>query len=102
MAETKPIAPSWAWERYKPSDKAPWNLQRVGHLYRRASFGATWTELQTGLKDGPDKTIDRLLKGGAGLADFDQSTAPLADSIARANNGQQLRAWWLHRMLYSP
>ena len=101
MADTAKIAPGWAWERYQPSDKAPWTWQRAGHLFRRASFGSTWNELQTALKEGPDRTIDRLLKGGPGQAEFDQSTAALADSIARVNNGQQLRAWWLHRMLYS-
>ncbi len=102
LERTKTIAPARAWEPYKPSDKAPWNLQRVGHLYRRATFGAGWTELQTALKDGPEKTIARLLQGGAGLDEFDKSTAPLADSIVRVNNGQQIRAWWLYRMLYSP
>ncbi len=102
MADTAKVSPVWAWERYQPSDKAPWTLQRAGHLFRRASFGSTWNELQTALKEGPDKAIDRLLKGGPGQAEFDQATAALADSIARVNNGQQLRAWWLHRMLYSP
>jgi len=103
MAEnTKTISPAWAWEAYKPSDKMSWNLQRVGHLYRRASFGASWTELQTALKDGPEKTIDRLLKGGSGQAEFDAESRPMADSIARVNNGQQIRAWWLYRMLYGP
>jgi uncharacterized protein (DUF1800 family) len=102
MAETTKLSPTWAWERYHPSDKAPWNLERVGHLHRRATFGANWNELQTSLKDGPDMAIDRLLKGQNGSAEFDQSTQPLADSIARANNGQQLRAWWVYRMLYGP
>ena len=64
MAETTKLSPAWAWERYHPSDNAPWNLERVGHLHRRATFGANWNELQTSLKDGPDKTIDQLLKGG--------------------------------------
>ncbi len=102
LENTKTISPAWAWDVYQPSDKMPWDLKRVGHLYRRAGFGANWTELQTALKDGPAKTIDRLLKGGSGQAKFDADTKPLADSIARVNNGQQIRAWWLYRMLYTP
>jgi uncharacterized protein (DUF1800 family) len=96
------IDPHWAWEAYEPTDKSPWNIKKVGHLYRRASFGATWSELEAGLKAGPEKTIARLLAGAAGLEAFDKHTAPLAKSISLANNGQQARAWWLYRMLYTP
>jgi uncharacterized protein (DUF1800 family) len=102
VEDTKTLSPQWAWERYQPSARMPWTLQRVGHLYRRAGFGATWDELQAGLQAGPDKTIDRLLQGGPGQAEFDRATGELAESIARVNNGQQLQPWWLHRMLYSP
>jgi uncharacterized protein (DUF1800 family) len=104
MAEQNSKAPSprWAWEAYRPSAEAPWNLQRVGHLYRRAAFGATFAELEAGLKMGPDRAIDALVKGGPNQADFDRSTEPLRESIARANNGNQAQTWWLYRMLYTP
>jgi uncharacterized protein (DUF1800 family) len=92
----------WAWEAYQPTEKEPWDLRKVGHLYRRASFGASWEELQTGLKSGPEKTIESLLHGGPGQKEFDQQTAPLARSIAQSNNGRQASAWWVYRMLYSP
>jgi uncharacterized protein (DUF1800 family) len=92
----------WAWEPYRPTPKAPWDIKKVGHLYRRAAFGASWGELEAGLKNGPDKTITGLLQGQPGQEAFDQETAPLSRSTARANNGQQARAWWLYRMLYSP
>ncbi len=92
----------WAWAPYQPSEQSPWDLKKVGHLYRRAAFGASWPELEAGLQMGPDKTVDALLQGGPKQEEFDQHTAPLAESIARANNGQQARAWWLYRMIYSP
>jgi uncharacterized protein (DUF1800 family) len=98
----KNIDPRWAWEPYRPSDEAPWNVQRVGHLYRRAAFGATYAELEEGLKAGPERTLDRLLQGGPGQEDFDAKTLALAHTIANGNNGPQARAWWLYRMLYSP
>jgi uncharacterized protein (DUF1800 family) len=100
MAEA--IDPRRAWEPYRPSSRDPWDLPKVGHLYRRAGFGANWPELEAGLRAGPDKLIDRLLQGGPGQEDFDKLTEPLARSTERGNNGQQARAWWLYRMLYSP
>lgn len=99
MAEV--IDPRWAWEAYQPSEKNPWDLRKAGHLYRRATFGATLDELQTALKDGPERTIDRLLQGGPGQAEFDAKTATWMKSTGRANNGNQAREWWLYRMLYS-
>src|SRR5439155_11545541 len=50
------IDPRWAWEPYRPTEQSPWDLRKVGHLFRRASFGATWTELKNGLKAGPEET----------------------------------------------
>jgi uncharacterized protein (DUF1800 family) len=99
---TEAVNPRWAWEEYRPSPASPWDVKKVGHLYRRAAFGATGAELDAGLKDGPAKTIDRLLRGDPGQESFDAETAPLARSIARANNGRQAAAWWLYRMLYTP
>ena len=101
-ASGKGIDPRWAWEPYRPSARAPWDARRVGHLYRREAFEATWAELEAGVRDGPERVISRLLDGGPGLEEFDGRMAPLARSIARANNGAQARAWWLTRMLYSP
>lgn len=99
MAE--PINPRWAWEPYQPSDKSPWDIKKVGHLYRRAAFGATLDELQTGVKAGPDKLITELLKGDASKSEFDPDR-DLAGRIKKANSGTQARSWWLRRMLDSP
>jgi len=96
------IDPKTAWQPYRPSDANPWDVRKVGHLYRRASFGATWADLQAGVTAGPDKTIDALLTGGPGLDAFEKGMQPLAESIARANNPQQMTAWWLYRLMYSP
>ncbi|MBL8797673.1 MAG: DUF1800 domain-containing protein, partial [Planctomycetia bacterium] len=55
------IDPRWAWQPYQPSAQSPWDLKKVGHLYRRAAFGATAGELDAALQAGPEKTIDLLL-----------------------------------------
>ena len=96
------IDPRWAWEPYRPSGKDPWDLKKVGHLHRRAAFGATWAELQAGLAAGPEKAVEDLLKGHPGLDRFEQETADRVASIARANTGAQAKAWWLYRVLYDP
>jgi uncharacterized protein (DUF1800 family) len=95
------IDPRWAWEPYTPSDKSPWDLKKVGHLYRRAAFGASAGELDAALANGPQKTIDRLLDGGPGVEAFERETAERVPSIAHGNNNLQARAWWLYRMLYT-
>jgi uncharacterized protein (DUF1800 family) len=95
------IDPRWAWEPFQPSDQSPWDLKKVGHLYRRASFAATWPELQAALQAGPEKTIAGLLEEKPESSEFMAITGQLAQSITRANNGNQARAWWLYRMLYT-
>src|SRR5256885_2003914 len=99
MAEA--LDPRWAWDTYQPSQKEPWDVRKVGHLYRRATFGATLPELEAALQDGPENTIGRLLRGGPGQEKFDEQMAEMAKSISRVNNPQQLRAWWLYRMVFS-
>jgi uncharacterized protein (DUF1800 family) len=100
--ELAKIDPAWAWRRYRPSAEMPWDARRVGHLYRRATFGATYTQLQEGVKAGPEAVLEHLFKGGPGLADFDSQMEALGRTIAQANSGSQLRGWWVARMLYSP
>ena len=88
----KSVDPRWAWQPYRPSKDAPWDMRRVGHLYRRAAFGATYAELEAGVKSDPATLIARLLQGGSGLSGFDAEMAPLAENIARYNDGQHLHA----------
>lgn len=107
MADNRPqaqvIDPRTAWERYRPTDASPWDLKKVGHLYRRAAFGATMAELEEGLRDGPDRTIDRLLQGKPDRDNLLGMTAEMVPSIPPGpGGGQQATAWWLYRMMYTP
>src|SRR5258707_3176750 len=88
------IDPRWAWEPYKAAD---WDSKKAGHLFRRAGFGATATELEAAVKAGPDKSIDGLLQGRPDQEKFDRETEPLGRAAATANNGTQTRAYWLYR-----
>lgn len=99
-----PLAPDpgWAWTPYQADDQRPWNLPRAGHLYRRAAFGATWDQLQQALADGPQRTIDRLLRPEADLAAFNQTYDEYEASATGSGSADGLRAWWLRRMILTP
>ena len=71
-----------AWEPYRPTAADPWDLRKVGHLYRRAAFGGSWPELQAAVAAGPDAALDRLFAGGPGQAEFDQLMDAVAPALA--------------------
>jgi hypothetical protein len=113
--ETCRVAFNAAPEKFKFF--VPWDLRRVVHLHRRAGFAATWSEIQRDLKDGPDKSIDRLLKGQArqGVIDSFSSVAEsLAERVLPGEAQQlgalaafqgtpaELKAWWAYRMYAGP
>jgi uncharacterized protein (DUF1800 family) len=93
--------PKGLWAAYTPDEKAPWSLFRVTHLHRRAGFAATWSELHRDLKDGPGKSIDRLLRGRArdGVPD---TFATVADRRAGGPEPAELKSWWVYRMYHGP
>jgi uncharacterized protein (DUF1800 family) len=103
----QPMDPRRAWQPYRPTADAPWDLKKAGHLFRRAAFGASWDVLQTALRDGPEQTITSLLRGRADVqADelwttMSRSLADANSGAGGANTGAQLSALWLYRMLYS-
>ncbi len=93
------------WAAYVPSDTAPWNLQRVVHLHRRAAFGGTWDELQRDLAEGPTPAIKRLLGGSANRhapATFDTTAVLLSDAAVSQGEIGRLKAAWFYRFLYGP
>jgi uncharacterized protein (DUF1800 family) len=92
--------PTWAWRAYQPDSQRPWNLAQAGHLYRRAAFGATWDQLQQALSDGPQRTIDTLLRPQADIAAFNREYDEYESSGTGSVDG--LRAWWLRRMILTP
>lgn len=93
------IDPQWAWAVYEPDAKRPWDLKLAGHLYRRAGFGAAWGDLQRALPDGPQKTVDRLLKPEGDAAAFNRQMDELESASTSID---ALRAWWLRRMMETP
>ena len=103
---TTPRTREAPWAAYAPCDAAPWNLRRVVHLHRRAGFAATWDELQRDLKEGPESSIDRVLKGEPDSVpvkrEFEATASALADSAEIERSPLRLKAWWTYRMVFSP
>ena len=98
-AAEKLTDPAWAWAAYQPDARRPWNLAQAGHLYRRAAFGANWNQLQQSLSDGPQRTLDNLLRPQANIAAFNREHDEYESSSGSAD---ALRAWWLRRIILTP
>ena len=92
--------PNWAWAEYTPNAQQPWNLTQAGHLYRRAAFGADWEQLQQALSDGPQPSIDKLLKPQADTTSFNNNYDEYDNSAS--GSIKSLRAWWLRRIIQTP
>jgi uncharacterized protein (DUF1800 family) len=90
-----------AWEAYSPSNENPWDRRKVGHLYRRAAFGATAQEIDAGVRDGHEKTLARILEGGPEAEDFTRTSDFMSSERSMPSGAPQgrLSAWWLDRML---
>ncbi|MCP4259249.1 MAG: DUF1800 domain-containing protein [Planctomycetes bacterium] len=100
VIDKKLTDPDWAWATYQPNTQQPWNLIKAGHLFRRAAFGANWSQLQQALSDGPQRTIDKLLKPQADITTFNNTYDEYDNSAA--GSIKNLRAWWLRRMIQTP
>lgn len=99
------VDPGEAWRPWTPGAGDAWGLKWAGHLYRRAAFGANADELREAVRRGPAATIDRLLSGGPGLADFDDDLAHSARGLGRDSSTStflEYQAVWLYRMAHSP
>jgi uncharacterized protein (DUF1800 family) len=94
--------PKGLWAPYEPRAEAPWDSRRVVHLHRRAGFAATWGELQRDLKDGPDKSVGRLLKCETRAEAPDNFHTVAAALAERAADAAGLKAWWAYRMYWGP
>jgi len=96
----RPIDPGWAWAPYEPDQRQPWNLCRAAHLYRRAAFGADWGLLQQALTDGPQRTVEKLLRPENDVVAFNRTYDDY--EAAASSSAENLRAWWLRRMIETP
>ncbi len=95
-----------AWEPYRPSPEAPWNLHRVVHLHRRAGFAATREEIDRDLREGPEPSVGRFLDGrgqATGVVpEHERLAERIGDAAVDSRDPERLKAWWILRMLIGP
>ncbi len=100
--------PDRAWEPFEPTSTDPWDLARVAHLHRRASFSAPWSVLERDQKDGLDASVDRLLEGeptsgdGLSASEFDSFQDAMAGRLGPSGGLTRLQGLWLYRMIFTP
>src|SRR5262245_7307563 len=86
-------------EPYTPSPADPWDRRKVAHLYRRAAFGASWAELEEGVRNGPQACIDQLMGGQGKWSISEEDFDAIARTAVAAGNDRNLQGWWIFRML---
>lgn len=84
---------------YQPTPANPWDRRKVAHLFRRAGYGATWAELEQGLRLGPRACIDRIMAGHGDARVSEQDFAGIARTAIAAGSDRNLQGWWIFRML---
>jgi uncharacterized protein (DUF1800 family) len=93
--------PKWAWAPYEPGRDRPWDLALAAQLLRRAGFAASWSDLQQALADGPQRTVDRLLRPQAGFEELERRLDTLEASLAVSESAasDDCAELWLYRMM---
>ncbi len=96
-----PLDPTETWLPWAPTAAQPFDLKWAGHLYRRAAFGASLTELRAAVQRGLPATLDLLLNGQPGAAAREQFLVDLGEKMIREDEGGTLRAWWVYVFLHT-
>jgi hypothetical protein len=96
------LHPAVAWNQFFPNSSNRWDEVKVAHLYRRAAFGATSSELEAGIRSSPGPVIAELVRGRPGQAAFEAEVARLRDGVADGGKPEEFKGLWLYRMLHSP
>src|SRR5262245_62905698 len=91
------IDPAMAWQPWRPSPTDPWGRKWAAHLYRRAAFGASRAELLEAVRQGPERTLDRLLSGGPQSEDVQEALNDVG-RVAAGQSIEQLAGWWVYCM----
>jgi uncharacterized protein (DUF1800 family) len=93
------IDPTWAWQPFEPNAGQKWNRSLAAHLYRRAAFGGTSSQLDEAVKQHPAAVVQGLVHGTDDEIRFRQQRDELATTILSTGDPRQLAAWWVYVML---
>jgi uncharacterized protein (DUF1800 family) len=96
------ISPETAWAPFQPTRRNRWDQEKVAHLYRRATFGATWEVVQKGIDTPTEELVDSLISGGRDWQQFEIDIARLRKGVLESKDARELQALWMYRLLASP
>ncbi len=102
MTRLATLQPTQAWLPFEPTATQRFDRRAAAHLYRRAGFSATFSELDQAVERGPQATIQRLLAGETGSAPFTDGMNRFATSVIGRDSPEALASWWLYRMRHTP
>ncbi len=100
LSDLDTLDPSAAWQPWQPSATDPWGRKWAAHLYRRAAFGASRSDLVEAERLGHEGTLNLLLTGRPQTEENQESlndVAPIA--LRNEESGERIRAWWLYCMV---
>lgn len=72
---------------------------RIAHLLRRAGFGATPEEIDGFFRKGLAATVEELVDFEKVPEDLDELGEELTGDLLDLNDGNDLKAWWICRMI---
>lgn len=78
-----------------------WSRLEAGHLLRRCAWGASEQEVDQCVADGPEATVDRFLATQEESEEFRQTEQLLHRAALASGKIDQLKHWWLYRLLHS-
>jgi uncharacterized protein (DUF1800 family) len=76
-------------------------IRKVGHLLRRAGFGATPDELQAQAEKGVAATVEQLVEFDPKTDDLETTLDKVQGDLVDLHNLEDIQTWWLYRMLHS-
>ncbi|MCH8217823.1 MAG: DUF1800 domain-containing protein [Planctomycetes bacterium] len=78
-----------------------WTRREATHLLWRTQFGATEEDIERALSAGLEQTVERLVTPQPESQSFQRSDHLLRQIAEDTGNIQDLKAWWINRMLHS-
>ncbi len=75
--------------------------QQIGHLLRRAGFGATPDEISTYAAKGLQATVDQLLNFDDRPDGLDPTLNQIQGDLIDLHNLIDVQTWWVYRMLHT-
>ena len=95
------VDPQWAWAAFRPTDADPWNTHKVTHLFRRAGFGLTSTELSNSIDSGLSETVHGLVHESGELEAFQHDMQVMIRSLVVSSDFANFFSGWFYCMLKS-